>query len=538
MVAGGNVSELVIALASPLGADTGRVVHAFTNALTAVGYTSEGIRLSALMHELPGPRFAQLASIDGPQWLSAHMTCGNDLRVDSEDPAALAYLAIAAIWKSRRDALAPDSAPVGKEEEVDIGGKDELAPPREKHAYILRSLKNPQELKLLRYVYGDRLVLVGASTPRRTRLKRLQKGLADRAGGFQEEQFEHLASALIRRDEDEALMGGFGQLMSKVFKHADVFVDASDNATLDAQVRRFVELFFGHQFITPTTDELSMRTARIASLRSAAMGRQVGAVVVDSTGAVLSTGCNEVPTSGGGQYWAGDDTDGRDFQHGSDPNHIYKHRLLKDLLEGLRSQGWLREGLPGSQEELLAAALADPSISRARVLDILEYGRVVHAEMAALLDAARRGVSVAGAHLHTTTFPCHDCARHIVAAGIERVTYTAPYPKSMVSELHGDSIEVDPDPDYEGRKVVFKPFVGVADDMFDRLFSATERKDDVTGVAHTWIALEGEPQISQQELSGDYLDREVDVANAIETLMDIATAMDERISDPFEDYYP
>jgi deoxycytidylate deaminase len=43
--------------------------------------------------------------------------------------------------------------------------------------------------------------------------------------------------------------------------------------------------------------------------------------------------------------------------------------------------------------------------------------------MSALLDADRRGVAVQGATLHTTTFPCHNCARHIVGAGIDRVVF-------------------------------------------------------------------------------------------------------------------
>ena len=41
-----------------------------------------------------------------------------------------------------------------------------------------------------------------------------------------------------------------------------------------------------------------------------------------------------------------------------------------------------------------------------------------HAERAAILEAARRGVATAGAHLTTTFFPCIDCARAIVLAGI------------------------------------------------------------------------------------------------------------------------
>lgn len=41
-----------------------------------------------------------------------------------------------------------------------------------------------------------------------------------------------------------------------------------------------------------------------------------------------------------------------------------------------------------------------------------------HAERAAIFEAARRGVATAGAHLTTTFFPCIDCARAIVLAGI------------------------------------------------------------------------------------------------------------------------
>ncbi len=41
-----------------------------------------------------------------------------------------------------------------------------------------------------------------------------------------------------------------------------------------------------------------------------------------------------------------------------------------------------------------------------------------HAERHAIFEAARRGVATAGAHLTTTFFPCIDCARAIVDAGL------------------------------------------------------------------------------------------------------------------------
>ena len=101
--------------------------------------------------------------------------------------------------------------------------------------------------------------------------------------------------------------------------------------------------------------------------------------------------------------------------------------------------------------------------------DITEYGRSVHAEMEALLSCARNGVSCVGKTLYSTTFPCHNCAKHIIAAGIKRVVYIEPYEKSKAIELHSDAIEL-------GRKildqkVLFEQFIGVGPRRFFDLFS-------------------------------------------------------------------
>ena len=62
----------------------------------------------------------------------------------------------------------------------------------------------------------------------------------------------------------------------------------------------------------------------------------------------------------------------------------------------------------------------------------------VHAEQNAIIQAARLGVSIAGATLYCTHQPCVLCAKMIVNAGIERVVYRAGYPDefsvTMLSE--------------------------------------------------------------------------------------------------------
>jgi dCMP deaminase len=57
---------------------------------------------------------------------------------------------------------------------------------------------------------------------------------------------------------------------------------------------------------------------------------------------------------------------------------------------------------------------------------VIEEGHcvaTVHAEANAILQAARNGVSVAGAELYTTASPCWSCFKLIANAGISRIYY-------------------------------------------------------------------------------------------------------------------
>jgi len=119
-------------------------------------------------------------------------------------------------------------------------------------------------------------------------------------------------------------------------------------------------------------------------------------------------------------------------------------------------------------DEVLAEARA--RLGKTGIFDITEYGRAVHAEMEALLSCARVGVSPAGGTLYSTTFPCHNCAKHIVAAGIAKVAYIEPYPKSRAFDLHSDAI-TSSRTSADDQRVVFEPFVGIGPRRFIDLFS-------------------------------------------------------------------
>jgi cytidine deaminase len=79
--------------------------------------------------------------------------------------------------------------------------------------------------------------------------------------------------------------------------------------------------------------------------------------------------------------------------------------------------------------------------------------------------------------MYLTTFPCHLCAKHIVAAGIKRVVYIEPYIKSLTLQLYPEAFSFENENNAEGR-VHLLPFVGVAPRAYLSLFPALDRKDD------------------------------------------------------------
>jgi len=111
--------------------------------------------------------------------------------------------------------------------------------------------------------------------------------------------------------------------------------------------------------------------------------------------------------------------------------------------------------------------------------------------MAAISDAARKGLAVQDATLFCTTFPCHLCAKHIVATGIRRVVYLEPYPKSYAWKLHEDSIAIDQRD--SGEKVSFESFLGISPGRYRDLFEKKSRKKD--GDAMPWFRGKPEPMI-------------------------------------------
>ena len=114
---------------------------------------------------------------------------------------------------------------------------------------------------------------------------------------------------------------------------------------------------------TLTWDEYFIGLAHLSALRSKDPNTQVGACIVDENHRVVSVGYNGFPKG-----------------------------CSDDVFP------WGREG---------------------GVLDT-KYAFVVHAELNAILNSPR---SVAGCTLYVSLFPCNECAKALIQAGIRRIVY-------------------------------------------------------------------------------------------------------------------
>ena len=111
-------------------------------------------------------------------------------------------------------------------------------------------------------------------------------------------------------------------------------------------------------------DEYFMGVALLAAERSKDPNTRVGACIVDDQNRILSTGYNGFP------------------------------------------QGCSDDDFPWNRDETEGET---------------KYKFVVHAELNAILNT--RGKSLAGSRLYVGLFPCHECAKAIIQAGIREVIY-------------------------------------------------------------------------------------------------------------------
>lgn len=461
--------ELIFGLIAPVGTNVDGVRDALASALEAADYEQVNYRLSDIL-DWKGPVAIDRSSEFNR--IRTSMDAGDALRELTECPEIMARQAVARIADER--AKRADR-------------------PHLRRAHILRSLKRPEEVRYLRELYGPRFILVSVFSSREDRIASLQRQGMSEAESIQ----------LVVRDEGDDTE--HGQATRDAFQLADLFLEGSSNH-VGADVQRFIDLILGCPLYTPYRDEHGMFLAYATSLRSGDLSRQVGAILTTADGVLLSEGCNDAPRFEGGSHWPGV-ADRRDLSLGYDSNERAKEQMLNTIVSA---------GVDCAQRNRIQTA-----VERSGLLDITEYGRAVHAEMAALMACTRQGTSTRGATLYCTTFPCHNCAKHIVAAGVHEVLFVEPYPKSKALSLHDDALSMSPCE----RKVHMRHFVGVGPRRYQQLFALqgpygerAKRKED--GNLRRWDRRKASPSFHDRLVT--YLQLEDQAVAEFGRFMDVA----------------
>jgi cytidine deaminase len=479
--------DLVFGLVVPIGADRDVVIKALRNELSSFKYEVPPlIKLSDQIPTYVPSDFKDRARLIEVTSEARHknslerkdllMRAGNAIREHQQIEEAVALIGVNAIWQGRP--------------------KGEMRM-HSRRAYVIDSLKHPAEIERLRSIYGPSFVAIGIYEPPDLREKKLLK-LSTIVG---KPKFDYVKE-LMERDEDEHRE--FGQRLRKAFELSDIIVDTSRKKDVKDHISRLVQLLFGYPYLTPTQHEYGMFLARASQVRSGSMARQVGAAILRHDGSVVAIGTNEVARPFGGQYWEADDITydkGRDFNRERDSSDHFRQRSITDFLKHLRDEKYLSAKLNRMEADQLLEVLFfgselqdnkdakeagkrpphrnphKPVLKGAFLTGTIDYVRAVHAEMGAITDAARHGIGLAGHVMYTTTFPCHDCAKHIVASGITELIYLEAYPKSLVADLYDDSIDINKQRPEQELKVHFHSFVGIAPSRYLDFFAMSmERK--------------------------------------------------------------
>ncbi len=332
----------------------------------------------------------------------------------------------------------------------DLGRKDDLAYwaktalkdlPDDTKLLVIDGIRNTGEVRWLRQRFPT-FFLVAVHAEYNTRWERVKNGYEGNQRLFEEADQRDLET-----EDDPG-----GQQVGKCVSAADyVLVNEKDLGAEESQKDNLYEslapvlaLMQGVHEETKVTlrpateEEVHMATAYAQSHMSRCLKRQVGAVIVNDRNIPLSIGYNENPIGV--------------HSCAAPPRFCFKDERINKTLEGLGKITCPKCG--EKQESLKQPWKCLNQECRANFKKLFAPGRgvelctAIHAEERAIRSLG--GQSVEGGKLYCTTFPCFQCARYILDAGIKFVVYVEAYPILESKEFLTDNgVEVSP---FEGFK--------------------------------------------------------------------------------------
>lgn len=460
--------DLIFAVVRPAGTPDGEFFDKLAGELVGYGYHTERIKLSAILSDSATENGRPAPSDPEDERVGALMDEGDLVCAQAEQAAAVAILGLSEIQSFRLE---------------------NASHPRV--AYVIDSLKRPAETTFLRQIYGNHLVVIGLQASAENRRTNLLGKIKPQRPSMPVHELERLIQDLLDRDLEEPA-DDFGQNTLKTFPLADVFIDVEKD--LASQVTHLVDLLFGNpNYVGPGDDELGMELAFVSGTRSTQLGLKVGAALM-LDGRVVGLGMNEHPKPTGAPDYDSSAVD-------------IKELLVDTLVElgdalGPDAQRRMAEGRDAYATELLNTKLKD-----AKIRDLTEFQPTVHAEMSALLDAVGHGRDLTGSTMYVTTYPCHGCAKHLIALDM-RIVYLEPYPKSRAASMYGPSVEA-----------TFRPFTGVAPRRFQQLYDVTSDRKAPDGSRLAWGPAEkrlAQPKVDRLVDRRGIIDRETAALKLLE----------------------
>ena len=272
---------------------------------------------------------------------------------------------------------------------------------------VIETIRNPAEAELLLQIVPNAYILgIYAS----------QEDRMDRDKAIRPAEKNKFIENDIRDSGD--YQPDHGQQVTKCVNMADYHMaNTGSLKILERKLDDFFGIISGKSKYTskedqPEVDTVMMSQAFMLRLLSKCLGRRVGAVIVKDKN-IISTGWNAVPEG---------------MQH-------CKRCKRKEL----RNCDSCEKPIQITFGKCTSCG-HDNKKKKSLLEKHLDLCYAVHAEEKAILQAAKRGVSLEGSTLYCTTFPCLMCAKMIVESGMSKLVYVEPYP-------HSESIDV-----FESRK--------------------------------------------------------------------------------------
>lgn len=283
------------------------------------------------------------------------------------------------------------------------------------------------------------------------------------------------------------------QDVDSCIQNADILINNSGTKEdLGLILMRYVSLMQHPGLVPPTIDERCMQVAQSAKLNSGCISRQVGAVVSDAKGNILSVGWNDAASTEGNECISCIRRSflkliSREDEMAYSYYELNQTQFREKLINIMKQMCLIKED-DIEEEELIATfrkkvesiaqgvplAFCFKDIYSAMINDHNQiHTRAQHGEENAL-EACDKG-KCSGGTLYTTSSSCELCAKKALSYNIRRIVYIEPYSGITNEHVLGHAVEngvlIRRDKTTRRESMKVELFTGATQSAYTRLYS-------------------------------------------------------------------